>query len=165
MKQDEYLIWFDDDRRTEPAQKIADAVANFVDRFGFAPSVVLVNRADVATCPGVQVVAAPNVMRHDFWVGFQVPARLVPAATEAPAAGEDGPLVLEQVKPKRSREPKPAYCCFYCSSRCWGGWPSSSGSVFPSGSGSVTDGTRAMKSSTSRRSCTSSCFWSPWAAP
>jgi hypothetical protein len=66
-----YWGWYDDDRRKEPAQKIAEAVEAYHEKFRLAPNVVLVHEADLAPYPGVTVRVVPFMRRYNFWVGWE----------------------------------------------------------------------------------------------
>lgn len=48
-----FLGWYDDNGKKAAQTKIEEAIAAYVERFGTAPNVVLVNR------------------RNNFWVGYE----------------------------------------------------------------------------------------------
>jgi alkyl sulfatase BDS1-like metallo-beta-lactamase superfamily hydrolase len=65
-----YLGWFDDNPKKSAEQKIDDAVARYVKRFGRRPNLCLVNRADCVNHRSVEVRAAGHVHRNHFLVGY-----------------------------------------------------------------------------------------------
>jgi hypothetical protein len=65
-----FLLWFDDDSKRPTAQKIAQAVEAYQERFKTAPSVVLVNEGDLCDVPGVEVRSEGYIRRNNFWVGM-----------------------------------------------------------------------------------------------
>jgi hypothetical protein len=72
-----FLGWFDDTRKKDPSEKIAEAVERYVSKYGEQPTLCLVNEADMTTYAGVEVKATSYIRPNHFWVGKSEP---VPAA-------------------------------------------------------------------------------------
>lgn len=66
-----YLGWFDDTPKKSTPDKIADAIAAYVDRFQTAPNVVIVNEVDLVDVDGVTVRSEHYMVRNNFWVGWE----------------------------------------------------------------------------------------------
>lgn len=69
-----FLAWFDDNPRTPIPARIAAAIEAYRARFGFAPTVALVNAAelpDTPTIAGVAVRAAAYVRKDNYWIGCE----------------------------------------------------------------------------------------------
>ena len=64
-----YLCWFDDDSKRSVAQKIANGIARYQERFKCAPTVVLVNEVDMAVVPNIRVEPRAHIYRNNFWIG------------------------------------------------------------------------------------------------
>jgi hypothetical protein len=64
-----FLGWFDDTPKKSVAQKLAEAVERYVDKFGEAPNLCLVNSANLTTYDGLEVRVADYVRPNHFWVG------------------------------------------------------------------------------------------------
>jgi hypothetical protein len=65
-----FLMWYDDNPKLTVAMKIEDAIGAYRNRFrGTAPTLVLVNEADVIEVAGVQVRGVTTVRRNTVWVG------------------------------------------------------------------------------------------------
>lgn len=69
----EGLLWFDDDPRRGLEEKVRQAAARYLQKFGVAPNVCYVNdktidQAEVRV-DSVRVRPAPTVRPHHFWVG------------------------------------------------------------------------------------------------
>lgn len=69
------LLWFDNDPRRKPADKIAAAATRYAAKFGQRPTVCHVNEADagagVRALRGVRVVVKGNALRHHYFVGVE----------------------------------------------------------------------------------------------
>ena len=68
-----FLGWFDDTRKKDPGEKIAEAVQRYVAKYGEQPTMCLVNEADMATLDGLEVKSAPFIRPNHFWVGKEEP--------------------------------------------------------------------------------------------
>lgn len=70
-----FLMYFDDNAKRTPAQKIADGAQAYQKRYGHPCAVVLVNEADRPNerIPGLTVLVAGNVRRSNFWFGLEAP--------------------------------------------------------------------------------------------
>ena len=71
-----FLMWYDDDPKTTPLQRVRAAMAAYRTRLGGTePTVVLVNRTDGSVLPpvvdGVPVRVATTVQPNTYWVGQQ----------------------------------------------------------------------------------------------
>ena len=66
-----YLGWFDDNPKKTPAEKISEARAAYVARFGTAPNIILVNEADWVEVAGVVIRTEGYIRRNNFWVGWE----------------------------------------------------------------------------------------------
>ena len=76
-----YLAWFDATptnsaearpgvkERKSPEQKIGEARARYVQKFGEEPRVCMVNPADVCQVEGIEVRPLNYIGRHCFWIG------------------------------------------------------------------------------------------------
>lgn len=66
-----FMMWYDDNAKRLPAQKIAAGAAAYEARYGRPCTLVLVNEADLPAEPvaGLVVRVAPNVRQHNFWFG------------------------------------------------------------------------------------------------
>ena len=67
-----YLGWFDDTPKKATQDKIEEAIAAYVDRFGVAPNVVLVNEVDRVDVDGVTVRSETWTRRDNFLIGVEV---------------------------------------------------------------------------------------------
>jgi hypothetical protein len=65
-----FLNWYDDSPKHTPADKIADAIAAYVLRYGVRPTVVLVNEAERVDVAGVEVRSDPYTRRNNVLVGM-----------------------------------------------------------------------------------------------
>ena len=64
-----YLGWQDDNPKTTPARRIADACAAYARRFGTPPTVALVNEAQLCEVDGLVVRSAGYIRKDIVWVG------------------------------------------------------------------------------------------------
>jgi hypothetical protein len=81
-----YMLWYDDDPKVPPAQKIEEAVEAYVasKRWRYRPNVVLVNEADVVALNDVTVRSEAYIRRNNFWVGYEeAPVEQQPHSAEA----------------------------------------------------------------------------------
>lgn len=80
-----YLAWYDPDRKRALHLKLADACAAYAEKFGHAPSLVLLCQGDLEEIkqeqltPGVELKAVPFLSRNTFYVGLI--SNIPPAAT------------------------------------------------------------------------------------
>ena len=65
-----YLAWLDIDKAHTPAQRVAGAVRAYHERFNRAPTVVLVNEAEMVELPGVEVRSETYIRPGTVWVGM-----------------------------------------------------------------------------------------------
>ncbi len=66
------LLWFDDDKQTPPAEKIAQAARRYREKFGRAPTVCFVHPEETiagSKVGGIAVQPLRTVLRHHFLVG------------------------------------------------------------------------------------------------
>jgi hypothetical protein len=69
------LLWFDNDSKRSLEDKIAQAVARYVQKFGHEPNTCYVNPQmigegeDARISKQVRVVPAHNILPHHFWIG------------------------------------------------------------------------------------------------
>lgn len=69
------LLWFDKDSKRSLEDKIAQAVARYVQKFGHEPNVCYVNPQMIGEGESakmsaqVRVVSLHNVLPHHFWIG------------------------------------------------------------------------------------------------
>jgi hypothetical protein len=68
-----FLGWFDDTRKKDPVEKIAEAIERFQAKYGEKPTLCLVNEADMTHLDGIEVKTAPYVRPNHFWVGNAEP--------------------------------------------------------------------------------------------
>lgn len=64
-----YLAWFDGDRKKSVQEKILDARARYLYKFGVEPAVCLVNPADLIEESVVELRPATYIGRNCFWIG------------------------------------------------------------------------------------------------
>ncbi len=64
-----FLGWFDDTPKKSVMQKLEEAVERYVDKFGEAPNLCLVNATNATTYDGLEVRVADYVRPNHFWVG------------------------------------------------------------------------------------------------
>ena len=89
-----YLAWFDGDRKKPVAQKIAEAHARYVAKFGRQPRVCLVNPEDVIADAPVRLRPLSNIGRNCFWIGMDESDEAEVAAEAA--AAENAPRAKRQ---------------------------------------------------------------------
>lgn len=71
-----YLAWYDPDRKRALHLKLADACAAYTEKFGHAPSLVLLCQGDLdeikqeKVTPGIELKAVPFLSRNTFYVGL-----------------------------------------------------------------------------------------------
>jgi len=65
----EGLLWFDPDKRRTPQEKLDQAAARYIERFGHRPNTCHVNPAELFDHPALRVIPDPAVLPHHFWVG------------------------------------------------------------------------------------------------
>ena len=71
-EKDMYLGWFDDNPKKAATDKAWEAIAAYRERFGSAPTVILVNEADKdIEIGGIVVRTETYIRRNNFWVGFE----------------------------------------------------------------------------------------------
>ncbi len=69
------LLWFDNDSKRSLEDKIAQAAARYVQKFGHEPNICYVNPRMIgegesaAMLKQIRVVSAHNVLLHHFWIG------------------------------------------------------------------------------------------------
>ncbi|WP_238613392.1 hypothetical protein [Candidatus Oscillochloris fontis] len=86
-----FLMWYDDNPKLTVAHKIEDAIGAYRNRFPkTAPTLVLVNEAEVIEVAGIEVRGMTTVHRNTVWVGLdredasaEVP---LPAASPPPSS-------------------------------------------------------------------------------
>lgn len=69
-----FLMWFDDNKKSSLADKLAAGAEFYRIRFGIAPSLCLVSPDDMPTDPGqypIAIEARVTVQRNLFWFGQQ----------------------------------------------------------------------------------------------
>lgn len=64
-----YLLWYCDNPKKPPAQKIAEAMHAYTARFHASPTVVLCNEAELCEVAGVEVRSEGYVRKSNFWIG------------------------------------------------------------------------------------------------
>jgi hypothetical protein len=64
-----FLMWYDNDRKKQARLKIEEAIERFVEKYGRAPTVVLVNPEEPVEGAPLPVVPRPTVARNFYWVG------------------------------------------------------------------------------------------------
>jgi len=74
-----YLMWYDNDRKKQPSVKIEEAIERFVEKYGYQPSVVLVNPGEPVDAAPLPIVTRPTVARNFFWVGDEEAAPVAAA--------------------------------------------------------------------------------------
>lgn len=68
-----FLGWFDDTRKKDPGEKIAEAVERYESKYGEKPTLCLVNEADMTTFDGIEIKATSYIRPNHFWVGKSEP--------------------------------------------------------------------------------------------
>jgi hypothetical protein len=69
-----FLGWYDPDRKRPAAQKLAEAVERYVEKFGDEPSLCLTSAADAAELDGkteLPVRAVTFISRYTYYVGVE----------------------------------------------------------------------------------------------
>ena len=67
-----YLGWFDDNPKKSVTDKAKEAIAAYHDRFGYSPTVILVNEADQhIELGGIVIRVEGYIRRNNFWVGLE----------------------------------------------------------------------------------------------
>jgi hypothetical protein len=66
-----YLGWYDDNGKKTTAEKIAEACAAYVTRFGTRPNIVLVNEAERVEVEGLTIRVEKYIRRNNFWIGYE----------------------------------------------------------------------------------------------
>lgn len=70
-----FLMWYDDTPKRPLADKVADARAAYLARWGVAAPVVLVNPDDLAAAGAIPgVTPRATIRRNTVWVGQEVPS-------------------------------------------------------------------------------------------
>lgn len=69
-----FLMWYDDTPRRPLADKVADARAAYLARWGVAAPVVLVNPDDLAGADVPGAIPRATIRRNTVWVGQEVPS-------------------------------------------------------------------------------------------
>lgn len=66
-----FLAWYDPtpDKKKPTAQKIEDACARYIQKFGTQPIVCLVNPEDACHVEGIEIRPLAHIGRNCFWVG------------------------------------------------------------------------------------------------
>jgi hypothetical protein len=79
------LLWFDNDPKRSLEDKIIQATARYVQKFGQQPNICYVNPQMVAE-PGhvkraddIRVVTAQNILVNHFWLGITRPEQVTPS--------------------------------------------------------------------------------------
>jgi hypothetical protein len=78
-----FLGWFDDTRKKDPGEKIAEAVERYRAKYGEQPTLCLVNEADMTTLAGLEVKTASYIRPNHFWVGKNEPQQDSPLTAAA----------------------------------------------------------------------------------
>lgn len=76
-----FLGWYDPDKKRPAAEKLAEAIERYEEKFGSVPEVCLTSAADAAELAGkadLPVRAVTFISRHTFYVGVE----------DAPESGE-----------------------------------------------------------------------------
>ncbi|MEJ7652430.1 MAG: hypothetical protein WKH64_03275 [Chloroflexia bacterium] len=83
-----FLMWFDDTKKKPVEEKILEGIERYVQRFGAAPDVCLVNPSEVVQAQGIAVRATHYVRPNHYWFGVEQPepARAAPARRSKRAA-------------------------------------------------------------------------------
>jgi hypothetical protein len=75
-----FLGWFDDTRKKDAKEKLAEAIEHYLAKYGEQPTLCLVNAADATSYDGVEVRVAEFVRPNHFWVGREVTESTAQAA-------------------------------------------------------------------------------------
>ena len=65
----EGLLWFDNDQRRTPQDKLDQAGARYLERFGRSANVCHVNPGELFVHPSIRVLPNRAVLKGHFWVG------------------------------------------------------------------------------------------------
>lgn len=69
-----FLGWYDPDKKRPAAEKLADAVERYAEKFGSKPEICLTSAADAAELSGstdLPVRAVTFISRHTYYVGVE----------------------------------------------------------------------------------------------
>jgi hypothetical protein len=108
-RRDMFLAWFDGDRKKPTNQKIEEAHARYVAKFGRQPAVCLVNPADLVPNSAVELRPLNQISRNCFWIGYddadeaQQPTAPAPTQPTSPAASGEQADSRSATRPKRVR--------------------------------------------------------------
>jgi hypothetical protein len=65
-----FFVWYDDSPKKLTLDKLQDAIAAYVERFKVAPSLVLVNAADMLEVASMVVRSERTVQPNTFWLAY-----------------------------------------------------------------------------------------------
>ena len=73
MKKNFFMIWFDNDQKKKLADKIADGVAHFKNKYKKAPNLCTVHPSQVGDqtilpLDGVKIQASNYALKNDIWL-------------------------------------------------------------------------------------------------
>ena len=66
-----FLIWYDDTKKKPTEAKIVEGVQRYLERFGEAPNVCLVNPSQAVSAAGLEVRPTPYVRANNYWLGVE----------------------------------------------------------------------------------------------
>jgi hypothetical protein len=102
-----YLAWFDSNPKKAVHDKIGEARARYLDKFGQEPLVCLVNPDDAVEGSAVELRPVAHIARHCFWIGYDDPAE-DREEVDAPAPVPAVPPADPSARPSRRARKAPA---------------------------------------------------------
>lgn len=103
-----YLAWFDADRKKPIAQKIAEAHARYVAKFGQQPQICLVNPEDAVADSPIELRPLTHIGRHCFWIGAddveEAPTNAAPVSAAVAVPSSEA---VTPPRPQRTRKASP----------------------------------------------------------
>lgn len=73
-----FLGWYDPNKQKTAGEKVADAVARYIEKFGSAPALCLTGATDARELGdetfGMPVRAVSYIGRHTYYVGVEGPS-------------------------------------------------------------------------------------------
>ncbi len=70
-----FLLWFDDTKKKPVEEKISEGISRYVERFGEAPNICLVNPSELVSAKGLLIRPAAYVRPNYYWIGVETESR------------------------------------------------------------------------------------------
>ncbi len=66
-----FLLWYDDTKKKPAEEKILEGVQRYLERFGEAPNVCLVNPSEAIQAHGLLIRPTAHVRPNNYWIGVE----------------------------------------------------------------------------------------------